>query len=249
MTSPTRTTETTNSGPRKSAGRPATGCDPVVRVRMPPDILAAIDRFAGKFAGLSRSQAIRALIDIGLHAGRKRNEDLVDYGCPDSRGGVDFLKETAAPATCECIVTNPPYSRNLVGKFVANAVALVPRVYMLVRLAFLESEGRSDILDGGRLARIYPFIQRLPMMHRAGWTGPRNKSAMGFAWCVWDRAHRGAPKVERIGFTKCKVCGEPFVARPDAVTCSSACRQRAFRRRHPKGRRRVTGKSPGAHHL
>jgi hypothetical protein len=137
-------------------------------------------------------------------------QDLVHYGCPDSRGGLDFLEETAAPAGCECIVTNPPYRRDLVGKFVANAVALVPRVYMLVRLAFLESEGRSDILDGGRLARIYPFIQRLPMMHRAGWTGPRNKSAMGFAWCIWDRNHRGAPKVKRIGFTKCKVVASHF---------------------------------------
>jgi hypothetical protein len=74
MTSPTRTTETTNSGPRKRAGRPATGCDPAVKVRMPPDIIQAIDRWAGKFQDLDRSAAIRALIELGLRAGRRKNE-------------------------------------------------------------------------------------------------------------------------------------------------------------------------------
>jgi hypothetical protein len=74
MTSPTRTTKITNSGPRKSAGRPATGCDPAVKVRMPPDVMAAIDRFAGKFADLDRSAAIRALVELGLRAGRKKNQ-------------------------------------------------------------------------------------------------------------------------------------------------------------------------------
>jgi hypothetical protein len=58
----------------KRGGRPATGRDPLVQLRMPADLIQAIDRFADKFADLSRSQAIRALIDIGLHAGRKRNE-------------------------------------------------------------------------------------------------------------------------------------------------------------------------------
>jgi hypothetical protein len=47
---------------------------------MPADLIQAIDRFAGKFADLSRSQAIRALIDIGLHAGRKRNEVIDPKG-------------------------------------------------------------------------------------------------------------------------------------------------------------------------
>jgi hypothetical protein len=98
-------------------------------------------------------------------------------------------------------------------------------------MAFIEAECRRDILDDGCLARIYPFIQRLPMMHRAGWDGPRAGSGMAFAWFVWDRRHRGAPKVKRIGFTKCKVCREPFVARPDAATCSNACRQEAYRKR------------------
>ena len=58
----------------KRGGRPATGRDPLVQLRMPADLIQAIDRFAGKFADLSRSQAIRALIELGLRAGRKSNQ-------------------------------------------------------------------------------------------------------------------------------------------------------------------------------
>ena len=64
-------------------------------------------------------------------------QDLVDYGHPDIQSGIDFLTETAAPAGCEAIVTNPPYKSGLDGKFAAKALALVPKVYMLCRLARL----------------------------------------------------------------------------------------------------------------
>ena len=53
----------------------------------------------------------------------------------------------------------------------------MPRVVMLLRLAFLESKRRSGILDGGQLARVHVFRNRLPMMHRAGWAGPKASSA------------------------------------------------------------------------
>jgi hypothetical protein len=97
--------------------------------------------------------------------------DLVDYGSSDSRGGIDFLKQQCAPDGVRSIITNPPYQR--AGEFVRHAFTLVPHVVMLVRLAFLESQRRSDILDDGRLARVYPFANRLPMMHRDGWEGPK----------------------------------------------------------------------------
>ena len=58
----------------KRRGRPATGRDPSVKVRMPPDVLAAIDRWATKFQDLDRSSAIRALLELGLRAGRKKNQ-------------------------------------------------------------------------------------------------------------------------------------------------------------------------------
>ncbi len=64
----------------KRGGRPATGRDPLVQLRMPADLIQAIDRWAGKFQDLDRSSAIRALLELGLRAGRKRNEAVDPKG-------------------------------------------------------------------------------------------------------------------------------------------------------------------------
>jgi|SRR5712671_554458 len=66
-------TETPISVERKKPGRPPTGCDPLVQVRMPADVIQAINRWAGKFVNLDRSAAIRALVELGLHAGRRKD--------------------------------------------------------------------------------------------------------------------------------------------------------------------------------
>ena len=122
--------------------------------------------------------------------------DLVDYGFEDSTARVDFLMETRAPDGVEAIVTNPPYK--LAGEFVEHALRLCPRVVMLLRLAFIESVSRSEILDRGKLARIYPFARRLPTMHRRGWDGPHATSAIAFCWYVWDANHDGPTELRRI---------------------------------------------------
>lgn len=124
--------------------------------------------------------------------------DLVDYGCPLSTSGIDFLMETRAPMKVECIVTNPPYK--LAGEFVAKALDLCPKVIMLLRLAFLESDRRRPILDCGRLARVHVFRKRLPMMHRHGWEGTKTNSGMAFAWFVWDRDHEGPTELRRLSW-------------------------------------------------
>jgi hypothetical protein len=125
--------------------------------------------------------------------------DLVDYGVPITPPGyyrIDFLMERRAPEGTQAIVTNPPFK--LAQEFVAHALALCPRVVMLLRLAFLESTRRSPILDNGALARVHLFRQRLPMMHRHGWTGPTMSNAIPFAWFCWDRDHRGPTELRRI---------------------------------------------------
>jgi hypothetical protein len=125
--------------------------------------------------------------------------DLVDYGCPDSRSRVDFLMERSVPDGVEAIVTNPPFK--LAGEFVSHALALgVRKVVMLLRIQFVESDKRSSILDDGSWARIYPFSNRLPMMHRAGWEGPKAPSAMTFAWFIWEAGHHGLAALRRISW-------------------------------------------------
>lgn len=80
-----------------------------------------------------------------------------------------------------------------------HALRLCPKVIMLLRIAFLESERRSDILDGP-LTRILVFKNRLPMMQRAGWTGPKASSSIPFAWLVVERDHTGPAAFPRISW-------------------------------------------------
>jgi hypothetical protein len=125
--------------------------------------------------------------------------DLVNYGIPiTSPGyyGTDFLLEPRAPIDCEGIVCNPPYK--LAPQFVRHALKLVPFTAMLLRLAFLESASRTDILEHSGLARVLVFRKRLPMMHRNGWDGPIASNSIAFAWFVWRRDWCGNPQIKRI---------------------------------------------------
>jgi len=120
--------------------------------------------------------------------------DLNDRGCPDSIDRIDFL--LPCTAFCDAIVTNPPFA--LAQQFVERGLERASLVVMLLRLAFVESDRRSHILDNGKLARIRVFANRLPMMHRAGWEGRKANSGMAFAWFIWDACHSGPATIDRI---------------------------------------------------
>jgi hypothetical protein len=121
--------------------------------------------------------------------------DLNDrgYGVPR----IDFLLP-GPPTDCDAIVTNPPFA--LAEEFVAIALERAPLVIMLLRLAFLESDRRTGILEGRGLARVHVFRKRLPMMHRSGWEGRKANSGMAFAWFVWDHSHVGPTTIDRISW-------------------------------------------------
>ena len=122
--------------------------------------------------------------------------DLIDYGNLDFVR--DFLAESKMLAGCEAICTNPPYQH--ADKFAEHALDLAPKVYLLLRLAFLESIRRTAILEHRGLARVHVFRNRLPMLHRDSWTGPRASSAIAFAWFCWDRNHSGPTTIDRISW-------------------------------------------------
>jgi hypothetical protein len=55
---------------------------------------------------------------------------------------------------------------------------------MLLRLMALEGAGRTDVIS--HLHHVFIGIERLPMMHRDGWTGKRVKIATSpSAWFVF----------------------------------------------------------------
>lgn len=143
-----------------------------------------------------------AIVDVLRAAGHQvLGSDLVEYPRTDCFWDRDFLKETKLPKGCEAIITNPPF--RLAHEFVRHALDLrTPLVIMLLRLAFMESDRRCDILEGRGLARIHVFRKRLPMMHRHNWTGPKANSGMAFGWFVWSSEHTNCTHIDRISWER-----------------------------------------------
>lgn len=123
--------------------------------------------------------------------------DLHDWGCPTSHGGIDFLSSVSSlykPTGSFGIVTNPPFG--IVEEFVERAVSMAPYVALLLRLAFLESEGRMNWFPRVGLRRVHVIGERLPMMHRHGYEGPKLSNAgMCFAWFIFEAGKRPAKQV------------------------------------------------------
>jgi hypothetical protein len=124
--------------------------------------------------------------------------DITGYGFPLDFV-ADFLTTVLPPKGCGAIITNPPYQ--IATEFARHALDLAPRVYLLLRLAFLESVRRTDILERRGLARVHVFRNRLPMLHRQGWSGNRASSAIPFAWFCWSRDHIDPATINRISWT------------------------------------------------
>lgn len=134
-----------------------------------------------------------AIVKVLRYYGRKvQATDVVDRGCPDS-SVMDFFAPRPFKVA-DAIVTNPPF--RLAREFVDQALRLSPYVAMLLRLSFLEGAARKPWFEGLPLARVHIASRRLPMMHRAGWTGPKAGSAVCHAWFVWDKRHEGRPQIQ-----------------------------------------------------
>jgi hypothetical protein len=108
--------------------------------------------------------------------------------------GRDFFSFTPAEAVglgAEGIVMNPPYS--MADDFIVHALDLVPRVFALLELRWMNGIGRerSRLLDEGYLHAVHPFDRRLNM-HRDGYTGPRARQSRIHAWFVFLRPPMGA---------------------------------------------------------
>jgi hypothetical protein len=156
---------------------------------------------AEKFEGLIWEPACGrgAISDVLKAAGYDvLSSDLTDYGYGESRR--DFLLEPQLPPGVTAIVTNFPYK--LAAECVRKAIRLgTPKICALMRLAFLESVSRADILDeGSGLARVYPFSQRVPFFHRDGYQGPKTSSTIAYAWFCWKMGHKGPATIKRLYF-------------------------------------------------
>lgn len=156
-------------------------------------------------ASCGRGSIVRVLRAAGhrVHA-----TDLIDYGSPDQdASNIDFLQQTDIPLQqIDGILQNPPF--DLAARFVKKSIELCPHVYMLLPLRFLEAgndktvDGRARlfVLDTGYLARVLVFRNRLPLMHRDGWTGKKSTNTAAYAWFVFSWYHKGPAQIHRISW-------------------------------------------------
>jgi hypothetical protein len=105
----------------------------------------------------------------------------------------DFLKQDHAPNGCRCIVAQPP--NKLAAQFAEH---LAPDVYLLLRLNFLESVSRTELLEHSGLRRVLVFRRRLPRMHKFGYEGPKANSSLAFSWLCWRAGYQGRAILARI---------------------------------------------------
>ncbi len=113
-----------------------------------------------------------------------------DYGIAE----MDFLKSQIPLASN--IITNPPF--NLANKFVYHAMIDlgIMKMALLCKLAFLEGQERSKILEETHLTRVHVFRKRIQLT-RNGET-PRGGGMIAFAWFVWEKGYNGKPEVDWI---------------------------------------------------
>lgn len=102
------------------------------------------------------------------------------------------------------IVTNPPYGTgehgdpSLAARFVAHALELAPRVYMLLKADFvhagMQCPWRDDLIDTTQLTGVFPFRERVTLP-RDDFEGEQQQGFGNFSWFRWER--NGGPRVHQ----------------------------------------------------
>lgn len=106
--------------------------------------------------------------------------------------GIDFLETNE---NYENIITNPPYA--LAKEFIEKGLETVnQKMALLLRLSYLESQGRYELFKTTPIKKVYIFSKRLPF-----WDGDKWHESGGqftHAWFVWDKQHQGLPEFDWI---------------------------------------------------
>jgi ParB-like chromosome segregation protein Spo0J len=171
--------------------------------------LLALEEFGKRIwePACGRGAIIRVLETAGLEL---EISDLNDYGTTredgTGQGVFDFCELAHAPYVVGSIITNPPYDREVLNRFVARSVQMleageISKIAMLMNLNVLCGFGDPDreyFMETMPPARIHVFKRRLPMMHRDGWDGPQASSSMNTAWFVWEAGHTGPSVINRV---------------------------------------------------
>ena len=134
-----------------------------------------------------------AISEVMIERGYQvRSTDLVDRGY--GTAPVDFLAPRRVNyPTCNCVITNPPFTHIL--PFARRALEVADtKVAILGRLLWLEGMKRQEFFRTSGLARVHVFSKRINIA-RLG--DPRWRDGDGgmvaFAWFVWQLGYTGKP--------------------------------------------------------
>lgn len=120
--------------------------------------------------------------------------DLFNRGYIEQQKTIDFLKAEKPSFECD-ILTNPPYK--YAKEFVLKALNLVElgrKVYMFLKLTFLESKVRyNEIFSKFPPKNVYVFSERISCWR--GGVDTKYSSAVAYAWFVLEKGYIGKTEV------------------------------------------------------
>lgn len=99
------------------------------------------------------------------------------------------------------IITNPPYK--YAKEFVEHGLELIPdgnRVFMFLKLQFLEGKNRRRLFDTGQLKALYVSSSRILCAKNGEFTKMRNAggSAVAYGWYEFEKGYNGKPIIEWV---------------------------------------------------
>lgn len=124
-----------------------------------------------------------------------KSTDLVDRGF--GIGGVDFLMQDEI--FDGDIITNPPFNQAL--EFVEHALTLVnegSKVYMFLKLCFLEGQKRRKLFDKKQLKTVYVSSKRMSCANNGEFKKYKASSAIAYAWFEFQKGFNGDPIIKWI---------------------------------------------------
>lgn len=173
--------------PRDLYETPAWVTDALVPHLMAPDQLSVWEPAAGS------GKMADALLAHGYDVYQSDIELLHNLSATGKRGlqaSCDFLKRTSLPVIdnrTPAIITNPPYKRGVVDKFVRHALKLTQpydgMVAMLLKVDFDCGSTRADIFEN------HPaYLGKVVLTRRIVWfdSGNKNGPKENHAWFIWD---------------------------------------------------------------
>ena len=94
------------------------------------------------------------------------------------------------------VITNPPFAS--AQKVIEHSLKVSRnKVYMLLKLQFLESVARYEFFNNTPLKSVKVFCKRITM-YPANEPEPKNSGTIAYAWYEWEIGHTGKPEIEWI---------------------------------------------------